>query len=440
MSLRSGVLALCSACVINPAFDQDDASTSGAASTATSSEAGSTTTTMSSASDPASSDGSDGAAVCGNGIVEGDEPCDDGDDEDGDGCNVGCVLSGAQLWELRHDGGNAGWDATHDLAVLADDTVVLAGVTTVEGLQAELAHVDRDGVELWSHRHSVPDAIDSDAWGAARLNDGSIVAGTGDNDMMFVRALDPDGVELWTYEGPGRVYDASSDGTGEIWIAGRHPEGPAAFWHLDGSGALVAIHDEASGSLPTDSVVWGIATGANGRVAGAGELNTDVRAWVRELYGGSGGVAWETDVTALGADSDAGYGVTIAIGGAVAMVGDLVFGEERHGWLLRRATDGEMLPPIEQEELGNYHGVAIGPTGEIAVSGWVDNGLGKIALVVKYAPDGTLAWRHEITGDVVVGENKAWTVGIRSDAVVVAAGELVEEATMLDRWVVAFAP
>lgn len=64
-----------------------------------------------------------------------------------------------------------------------------------------------------------------------------------------------------------------------------------------------------------------------------------------------------------------------------------------------------------------------------------------VPLVVKYAVDGELAWRHESTGDVVVREHKAWTVVVvRSDAVVVAAGDVVDDETGLDRWVVAYAP
>lgn len=436
----SCALACASACTINPEFDSPAASSEG-------SEAGSESPTATSApsttSEPSSSSdgeeaGSETAVVCGDGVVEGAEQCDDANDIDGDGCNAGCIEGGALLWELRKDGGVAGWDTTHDLAVLADDSVVLAGVADTGGLQAELARVDANGNELWSHLYVATDATEADAWGTAPLGDGAVLAGTGNNEVMFARALDQDGNALWTFEAPGRVYDASSSGD-EVWIAGRHDDGTAALWHLDGEGTLVATYDEASGSMPTTSVVWGIAAG-DGRVATAGELMTDQRAFVRELWSGSGGVARETDVLALAGDADAGYGVTIAQGGAIAMVGDIVRGSERNGWLLRRDTGGRLLPAIEQQELGNYHGVAIGPSGEIAVSGWVDNGLGKIALVVKYAVDGTLAWRREITGSVVVGENKAWTVGIRSDAVIVAAGELVETDTDLDRWVIAFAP
>jgi cysteine-rich repeat protein len=435
------LLACASACVINPAFDVADTGTSVAEVTDGPGTQGSATTTgpsPGSSDGPGTSDGGD-EAVCGNGAREGDEPCDDGNQLDGDGCNAGCVLSGGLLWEIRHDGGDAGWDAVHDLVVLADDSIAVAGVTQIDGLQAELVRIDVDGAERWSHRHAVEAAGASDGWGAATLGDTIVLAGSGDDGTMFVRAVDPDGVERWTFENPGHVYDATSDRDTELWIAGEIADGTAALWHLDADGGLVAIHDEQSGSMPAGSVVWGIGQGSNGRIASTGQVDASARAWVRELYG-SGGVAWETDVLELGADSDSGYGVTIAPGGALAMVGDVVRGVERNGWLLRRDTGGRLLPAIEQVELGNYHGVAIGPSGEIAVSGWVDNGLGKIALVVKYAVDGSIAWRHEVTGDVVVGENKAWTVGIRSDQVVVAAGELVETATGLDRWIIAYAP
>jgi hypothetical protein len=83
--------------------------------------------------------------------------------------------------------------------------------------------------------------------------------------------------------------------------------------------------------------------------------------------------------------------------------------------------------------------VAIGPAGEIAVAGWIDNGLGKIALLVKYAADGSFAWREPV-GDVPVGENIAWSVVIRNDAVIVVGGSLASEGTDVVSWVAAYTP
>jgi hypothetical protein len=267
---------------------------------------------------------------------------------------------------------------------------------------------------------------------------GSLLAGTGDNWMLFVHAIDADGNFLLEAEFPGTVFDATSDGD-EVWVAGRLPDESAALYRFSSELLLTATYDEASGSMPLDCTVWAVAQAGN-RVVVAGETHVPYRGFVRELYKENGNVVWEHDVLELGGDNDSAYGAAIVLGGAVATVGDVQIGSERNGWLMRRDTGGRLLDEIEQEDLGNYHGVAIGPSGEIAVAGWVDQGLSKVALLVKYAPDGSFAWRQDMTGDLVVGDHKAWTVAIREDSVIVVGGDLEQEETGMDAWVAAYRP
>ena len=54
------------------------------------------------------------AASCGNGVIEDDEACDDGNLVNGDGCNQDCTVSAALVWEYRSgiegdDGLASGW-------------------------------------------------------------------------------------------------------------------------------------------------------------------------------------------------------------------------------------------------------------------------------------------------------------------------------------------
>lgn len=439
-----GAVALGLGCMINPDYDgprdggdgsQTSSGSDGATLADDESASAESASAESATTEPVDTTGGPG---CGNKIVEGIETCDDGNDVNGDGCNVDCVESGTQVWELAWDGGRQGWDAVHDLALLGDGSVVTAGITQTDaGVQAEQVRLDADGNETWRYRYSVVGAIDTDAWGAAPFLGGSLLAGTGDNETMFAVALDAGGALQDEYTGPGRVFDATGDGE-EAWIVGRHVDETAALFHLSSELDLVATHDEATGSLPAASVAWAVAQNEN-RVVVVGETLAPNRAFVRELAKSDGGVAWEHDVIEIGGDADSGYGAAFSIGGAIATVGDVQFGSERNGWLMRRDTGGRLLDEIEQEDLGNYHGVAIGPSGEIAVAGWVDNGLGKLALLVKYAVDGSLAWRREVA-DVVVGENIAWTVVIRDDAVIVVAGSVFGEETNLDGWVAAYTP
>jgi cysteine-rich repeat protein len=434
-------IACATACMINPDWDGpiDDGTSGGDTSIDATTFDVDETTAMDGATSAGESDGTGVVPGCGNSIVEGIETCDDGNDMNGDGCNNDCNESGMLAWQLLWDGGRDGWDRVHDLGLLPDGSVVTAGVTHTDlGIQAEQVRISAAGVEVARHRHTGEGAIDTQSWGACAFQGGSLLAGNGDNQMIFVHALDADGVLVDEYVGPGRVHDATSDGT-EVWIAGQVADETAAVFHLSADLELVATYDEASGSMPLGSVVWGI-TEQDAHVIVAGEVYSPNRGFVRELWKSDGSVEWDYDVVELGGDSDSAYGATAIAGGAIAMVGDVQFGLERNGWLMRRDTGGRLLDDIEQEDLGNYHGVAIGPEGEIAVAGWVDNGLGKLALLVKYAVDGSLAWRREITGELVVAENLAWTVVIREDGVIVIGGQLVQETTGLDAWVAAYTP
>jgi len=430
-------LSCTASCMINPAFDPrvDDGSTSTASTSSTTgtSEGDSDTAVESSTTETGA------AAVCGNGIPEPGEACDDGDDEDGDGCNRDCVVSGTPVWELIRDAGSSGFDAAHDLTLFPDGGVAVAGTLDSDGLQvAELLRLSADGSELWTHRYSYDETAGTSGWGSARVGEVAVVAGYSALDMMFARAVDADGNELWTVTAPGSGHDACHDGNDEVWVAGSVPSGSVATWRIGGDGSLIATYDDTTSGLPY-GVAWGIGCG-NNRIMLAGESGSPSSGWLIELWS-DGSQNWDLDVGFLGGEADAAYGATVAPGGGVAMVGDIdTGGTIRNGWLLRRDTGGRLLPAIVAPTNGNYHGVAIGPSGEIAIAGWIDQGLFKIAQVSKFAPDGTPAWTFERTGEVEVGEHKAWTIGIRDDGTVVVAGELVNATTGRDHWVAALAP
>ena len=63
--------------------------------------------------------------ICGDGIPWVDEECDDGNFTEGDGCNVGCVLSGGIAWQV--DWNTAGDDRCHGIAVDSLGSVVIGG-------------------------------------------------------------------------------------------------------------------------------------------------------------------------------------------------------------------------------------------------------------------------------------------------------------------------
>ncbi|MCY0991068.1 PQQ-binding-like beta-propeller repeat protein [Nannocystis sp. ILAH1] len=77
--------------------------------------------------------------VCGDGVVNGGEACDDGDGEPNDGCDAACTRSGEVVWTVERDGEIFGF------AVAADGTIYVSGIDP----EAFLAAFAPDGSDLW---------------------------------------------------------------------------------------------------------------------------------------------------------------------------------------------------------------------------------------------------------------------------------------------------
>lgn len=73
---------------------------------------------------------------CGDGVIDEDEQCDDGNDEIADGCNPDCVRSGEVVWSVALE--ERGEQEAHALVVTLDGHVVVGGHTGAPG--------QRDGV------------------------------------------------------------------------------------------------------------------------------------------------------------------------------------------------------------------------------------------------------------------------------------------------------
>jgi cysteine-rich repeat protein len=208
---------------------------------------------------PESSTTGEPEAVCGDGVVDPGEDCDDGNHLDDDGCTASCLLgpcewawvrrdpaltSDSQPWavvspmvldeerawiahqsdppgergtRLLHAGVDGSTLATHDFDLTpGDDTIyalaldpggdVFLGHSRFNPLGAEIRRMQPDGTQLWLRSHEMLEHV---AGLELAANGDLIVVATAavglyDKDVVMV-ALDPaDGSERWvqTYSGP----------------------------------------------------------------------------------------------------------------------------------------------------------------------------------------------------------------------------------------------
>lgn len=231
--------------------------------------------------------------VCGDGYLEADEECDDGNVADGDGCSAGCtILCGlqGQVLALAPSGLSDLWVASvapapdggfvavaHQREITSDQE----GNQNIGLVRTRVIRYGPDLAPIWD-RLLAPD-------------DAALAAGAGvvdDLGDVYVAA---------TVDGP------DGDDIHVVKLAG---EGGEPVWTVTHDGAL----DKS------DDVATGIALAPDGDVVVSGhayDVAKDSDVWVRKLHADDGGEAWTTTWTGAG---NGEYSIDRA--GRVAVAGD----------------------------------------------------------------------------------------------------------------------
>jgi len=279
--------------------------------------------------------------VCGDGIPEGIEECDDGNAIEGDGCDPDCTQNiDTALWQVTHAGDAMIAESGHGIAVDGAGNIVVAGfeIDTVDDPNGWVAKYDPAGEQLWMTTFDPSMGLD-DRFYAVAVDPADNILVAGDSDVtpsssdLWVAKLDPQGGEIWsrTFDGPGAADDGARgvacDSLGnvavtgfvridtadiDIWVAELDPDG-TMLWSevvpgpetLDDRGQGVAIDRR------DDAVV------VAGYVSHGG-FNRDV--WLRK-YDSDGDVLWTDTWDNGNSGEDAGYGVAVRPDGTIAVAG-----------------------------------------------------------------------------------------------------------------------
>jgi cysteine-rich repeat protein len=147
-------------------------------------------------------------SLCGNGVVDELETCDDHNRDAGDSCHPQCVEPGTVLWTVRWDGEAHSEDKAFGIAIdPANQSFYISGFTTTLATEKQDVLVQRRWIEtgglVWSRSHG-GDARGDDSGEnvAIDASGNAIVAGVeittiGGADV-WLGAYDVDGAELWT--------------------------------------------------------------------------------------------------------------------------------------------------------------------------------------------------------------------------------------------------
>lgn len=399
-------------------------SANGAGSSSTTSDGGSTGASAS-GMDPARTTAHDMGAVegsssggavpaCGNGWLEDGEVCDDGNAEDGDGCNADCMPGGLEIWTRTFDAGQDLDDYGHRVAIDAEDHVYVVGTAHEPGPTATnglILEYDEDGRLQWSDvfDNRLPnDSVDG-FFGVAIAPDRSVVV-TGrttiDHDVRqpLVRMYSSDGEVLWTYVEPdvddSYAFDVVVDSSGAVVVTGvvhdpvdRSPRAWLAklsrtgepLWNL----RLQLPTSYGNGLLAVDSTDALVVAGADGMLAHVTKLDAD------------GGTRWSW------IDSRMGLGAFMAV--ATGPADEIVVAGELHGnaYLARHPAAG--VEPTWTFVDGGPRGhayastIACDHTGRVLFAGpSYDPTISEnhMVFVRKLDESGAPIWTHEIEAEV----------------------------------------
>lgn len=397
--------------------------------------------------------------------MQGDEVCDDGNDLNGDGCNIDCVESGSVVWTRTFDGPGHATDQGFGVDVYSDDAISVVGreSTSADDYRGWVRKYDADGIEEWTQTYLEGVDYTSFARGVAvGPGDLTVVCGSSylnPESTVWARSYDSDGVAGWThlYNSPGVGGDACNavafDDAGNAMLSGYRDgsgTGSDVWVRLLSAGMadelwtrtfdFVDLPDQARGVAYSDSDDAFVVVGHQGMPGGGSD------AWVTK-YDSVGGTEWSRTNSA-GA-YDGARGVAVDGTGNVFVVGN-EDGPQPEGWSLWLAkynADGSLLWEVT-EEFGSEpflldvaDGVATDADGNVIVAGSATDETTE-AWVGKYDGNGERLWAirpHEEIGEVT--ESAARGVAVDSQGYIIVVGdERRPDDGGVNIWVSKFAP
>jgi uncharacterized delta-60 repeat protein len=401
---------------------------------------------------------------CGNGIPEGVEECDDGNDIDGDGCDSNCTRNLDTLeWQVIHAGDAMVAEAGRGIAVDGAGNIVVAGfeVDVVGDPNMWLAKYDPAGNQLWAMSLDPSGGLDDVLYGVAIDPNDDIVV-TGDTDVMpaasdiWVAKYDPQGTELWsrTFDGPTGGDDGgrgvACDAAGNVAVTGfvrvANNDNDIFVAMLDPAGTTLWSRVE-TGPAAFDDRGQGVAFDLANEILVAGYVSHggfDRDVWLRK-YDDDGDVLWTQTWDNGNNAEDVGYAVTVRPDGLIAVAGmtpiiatnqDVFLGVWSGGGALQwyRRFGGQAV--LDDAGLS----VAADADSNLVVAGYRGATATDSAIWLrKYDAEGNAVWSQAIAG-AAGDRDRAHAVATDAAGNIFATGELRSVGNDGDVWIARLGP
>ncbi len=404
-------------------------------------------------------------SVCGDGMMEDLEECDDGNQVSGDGCEIDCTVTfDSSIWQVTA-GGQAGiQDVGHGVVVDGAGNIIAVGYVSdaVANPDMWIRKLDPDGNEIWTTQLDPSGGGDDRAYAVA-VDGADNIYVTGEIDTapalsdLWVGQLTPDGTLGWsdTVDGAGADSDGgrgiAADDSGNVYVTGFVKVGTndndifVGRWNAGGAAAWT---DTIAGPGGLDDRGRGIALDSAGDVVVGGfvanaAFNRDV--WLRK-YDADGNEQWTQTWDSLRGLDDAGFSVAIAPDDTIGIAGTTpVIATNQDAWLGKYAADGSLVwfKQFGAASFLNDHGLGVtsDADGNFVVAGYKSNSnTDRDIWMRKYDAGGNVIWTQSIAGAGLVADEAQ---GIAGDAAgnYIAIGEIrAGNDNDGDVWIGKFAP
>lgn len=396
-----------------------------------------------------SSTGSEPATVCGNGVLEEGESCDDGNNAPGDGCHPLCVEPYEPAWTQSYNAEDRD-DRGFALAIDASaDAVYLCGFTTPSETSGRDLLVQRyglsDGTRAWTWTRDTAGEEDTAEHLVVDANGDVVVVGVVTNaagtQRGWVTKFDPTGEVLWERLDPlaSKIEGVALADDGRIVAVGR--AGPFAAsmswmqWYSpdgspDGEALLDALDAQGDNRGVDVITVPGVGVQLTGVLSDGGVPNL----WTAR-YDNLGGQLWQHLVP--DADGDAPRGVGQALnplgGSAIAGVRDTDIFVQFYDDLGAPTGDPFTQGAGGQDEAAD---IAFLDDGRYVVVGFLGFNLQDTGTADGWIrfnePDGTEIRTYPVSG-TGGGIDKVLAVDVAPHSVIVT-GYVKNEGTDIDLW------
>lgn len=382
-----------------------------------------------------------GVPACGNGELEADELCDDGNVTPADGCSELCVPSGSVVWDRSISGRPGGYG--HSLDLFAGGDLAFGFVTEQDnGVIAGVRRLDSEGETVWTWTFSEAEWTNAYTWGldVEEVDDEERIAVAvdgldGQTPIAGIGAIDAAGVTDWTDYRPGVIlFGAAMRTTGVTVVAGTDLDAGqgAVFTYNQNGGVLSSTFGEPY--TPEDGFAFDVM------------LDGDVF-YFSGIYGEPG-----EETAFLGATTNAvtirhdfapsthNEGLALAIDPLGTRRWIAGYAEDLGGWIAVVDETGIVVDATIVTETfpANLHGIAVDPSGAAIAVGWDSTGGTRDAYVVKVAPDGAKIWTTSFT--TPGGDDDLRDVAIAPDGSVYVVGTRVDDIGVPVAWVAELVP